>query len=79
MLRYTILCDWCGERKKVARVDAKTCSGRCRQRLAFFVKCCGYPPDHMPGPKTAQDAIDLEIDRLFRQERQRRLNLSRIL
>lgn len=67
-----IRCDWCAYHKEVSRKDAKTCSGRCRQRLAFYTRACGYPPDHPPGPMTAQDAIDLEIDRLFRQERRHR-------
>jgi hypothetical protein len=70
--RYTILCDWCGVIKNTSRYDAKTCSGKCRQRMAKFVLVCGYRPDHCPGPKTAQDAIDLEILRLLRQEAERR-------
>ena len=68
----TILCDWCGERKETSRSDTKTCSGKCRQRLAFFVNWCGYPPDHIQGPITAKDAIDRELGRLLEQERRRR-------
>jgi hypothetical protein len=68
----TIRCDWCAEVKETTRVDTKTCSGKCRQRLAFFTRTCGYPPDHAPGPVTGQDAVDCEILRLFRLERDRR-------
>jgi hypothetical protein len=71
-LRYTVLCDWCGEHKETSREDTKTCGGRCRQRLAAFVNWCGYPPDHIQGPITAKDAIDRELGRLLEQERRRR-------
>ena len=62
----------------VARSDAQTCSGRCRQRMAFYVSRTGYRPDHIPGPITAQDALDLEIERLFRIERERRAKLRNV-
>lgn len=77
-LKYTILCDWCGERKESSREDRKTCSGRCRQRLAAFVNTCGYAPDSAPGPVTAQHAIDLEILWLFKNESLRRQNARRL-
>lgn len=76
---FTIICDWCGDQKEVSRSDAKTCSGKCRQRMAFFIRCCGYAPDGPPGPKTAQDAVDVEIIRLFRQEARQRQSRSGVV
>lgn len=40
--------------------------------MATFIRETGYAPDSPPGPKTAGDAINLEIIRLFRQEKARR-------
>jgi len=76
--QHTIRCDWCASIKETSRSDTKTCSGRCRQRLAFFIKTCGYAPETAPGEKTAQDAIDLEIVRLFREESRRRKKASEL-
>lgn len=76
MARSSIICDWCGVFKMVAHAGAKTCSGRCRQRMSFYVSRCGYKPDHISGPITGQDAVDLEIERLLRIERERRAKLA---
>jgi len=71
-LKHTILCDWCGQHKETSREDTKTCSGTCRQRLAFYTRSLGYAPDGIPGPVTAQQAIDLEVFRLITNEQRRR-------
>ena len=71
-LCYTVLCEWCGVTKKTARHDRITCSGKCRQRMAAFVREFGWRPDKAPGDITAGAAIDLELLRLIRAERQRR-------
>jgi len=76
--KYLIRCDWCTDDFNSSRPDTKTCSGKCRQRLAFFVKTTGYTPEYAPGPKTAQDAVDLEIVRLFRAEAARRKKASEL-
>lgn len=67
-----MLCEWCGDHGQTTRSDTKTCGGKCRQRLANFVKVAGYAPDKPPGKMTTGEAIDLEIERLFRAERARR-------
>lgn len=69
---FTILCDWCGERRECSREDVRTCGDRCRKRLANYTKRLGYKPDAIVGPYTVQDAIDKEVERLIRQERERR-------
>lgn len=71
-----MICDWCGEHGQTTRSDTKTCSGRCRQRLAWFIQRTGYAPDVPPGPKTAGDAFDLEVERLIRAEKARRQQIG---
>lgn len=69
--KYTILCEWCKERRETAREDTKTCGDRCRARLNAFVTRFGYEPLEMPGPVTAGEAIRDELERLIREERTR--------
>lgn len=69
----TVKCVWCDEPFDTTREDAKTCSGKCRQRLAAFVNHLGWEPDEPPGEVTAQHAIDLVILHLIYQERTRRM------
>jgi len=71
-LAYTILCEWCGERKESSREDMKTCGEACRLRLSRFRARFGYEPDEPPGRTTARFAIDLEVHRLIVQEQRRR-------
>lgn len=66
------MCDWCAEQFTTTRSDTKTCGGRCRQRMAWFIRHAGYAPDTPPGPKTASDALELEVMRLLRAEKLRR-------
>jgi hypothetical protein len=70
--RYTVLCDWCGENTETSREDTRTCGTRCRSRMSFYCRRMGYRPDHIIGPYTAQQAVDAEVGRLIKQERQRR-------
>ena len=72
----TILCEWCGDHRECTRGDVKTCGTRCRARLSFYIRSIGYPPDGIPGPITAQTAVDLEIFRLLLQEKRRRACLA---
>lgn len=69
--KYTILCEWCQERRETAREDTKTCSDTCRTRLCTFVRRFGYEPLTMPGPITATQAIRAELNRLIRDEQAR--------
>jgi hypothetical protein len=69
---YTIICDWCGDRRETSREDTSTCGDVCRKRMANFIKRMGYKPDGIVGPFTTQDAVDKEVERLIAQERQRR-------
>ncbi len=70
--RHSIRCEWCAEVVEVSREDARTCSGRCRQRLAAFVRELGWEPDEAPGPMTASAAIGAEVFRLIVAEQRRR-------
>lgn len=70
--KYTIVCDWCGERKETSREDTKTCGDVCRKRMSFYRATLGYDPDQPPGPFTGQAAVDLEVFRLITNERRRR-------
>lgn len=70
--RYTVLCEWCGVTKPTSRADTRTCSGKCRQRMLAYTREFGYLPDQPPGDVTAGAAIDLELLRLIRAERERR-------
>jgi hypothetical protein len=74
--KHSIRCEWCTEVVEVTREDAKTCSGRCRQRLAAFVRELGWEPDVAPGPMTASAAIDRELLRLVVEEQHRRAGRS---
>lgn len=69
---YTVLCDWCGDRKEVSRSDTATCGDVCRKRMSVFVRFFGYKPDAIVGPFTAKDAIDKEVKRLITLEQRRR-------
>lgn len=69
--RYECICEWCRKRFHTARPDARTCSGKCRQRMRYFEQQFGYAPRSIPGDVTAQLAADLEIMRLIRAERKR--------
>lgn len=70
-LRYEIICEWCRKRDRSSRPDTRTCSGKCRQRMNAFERELGYAPRSIPGDVTAKVAIDLEIMRLVRAERER--------
>jgi hypothetical protein len=68
----TIICQWCGESKEVTRGDAKTCSPACRSRLHRYTMMAGFPPNEVPGNRTAQQMFDLLIFELLLREKHRR-------
>lgn len=70
--KYTIICDWCADRRETARETTKTCGPKCRKRLSGYVLHFGYAPDHPPGPCTLFDAVGLEVHRLIIEEQRRR-------
>lgn len=72
LLRVTTICAWCAEHFESNREDAKTCSGRCRQRLSAFIRELGWEPDNPPGPVTASVAIGAEVFGLILKEKRRR-------
>lgn len=61
-------CVWCDSKFKTSRGDSRTCTGKCRLRLATFRKNLGWEPDRPPGDMTAGAAIDLVILTLIRRE-----------
>lgn len=78
-LKVTTICAWCAEHFESNREDAKTCSGRCRQRLSAFVRELGWEPDNPPGPVTASVAIGAEVFGLILKEKRRREEASAYL
>jgi len=76
-LRHTIFCGWCNERFEASREDAKTCSGKCRSRLARLVALTGFPPDEPPGPRSVQSVYLELVQLLLARERTRRVVAER--
>lgn len=70
----TAVCVWCAEPFEVCHQDARTCSQRCRSRLARFRKLVGFEPDEPPGNVTTQTAYQLLVKELLRLEKIRRDN-----
>lgn len=70
--KVTILCEWCGDVRECCRSDTKTCSNKCRSRLAEFIRLAGFPPDEMPGQKTAREAFNELVGFLLLAEKRRR-------
>jgi len=70
--RFTIFCQWCGERKEVVRENTRTCSVNCRMHLARFRSVCGFEPDEPPGHVTPTQALNALFMELLKAERARR-------
>lgn len=72
------VCTWCGYHFEAAREDAKTCSGKCRQRLGAYVREFQWEPDSPLGDLTASEAIRDVINKLVLDELMRRRGLSKV-
>jgi hypothetical protein len=68
----TAWCVWCGECFDTNHTNARTCTPRCRSRLAAFRARTGFDPEECVGNVTAEQAFDALVKRLLEEEGKRR-------